>query len=288
MKVTKQLNNIIQANELDFFLEAHNGLSAKIVSEAGFKGIWASGLSISASCGARDRNEISWTEVLDIVERMVNVVDIPILLDGDSGFGDFNNVRCLIKRAERRGVAGICIEDKIFPKTNSFLEGKNQKLVSTREFCGKIMAAKDTQVDHDFCVIARTESLIMGQSVAESIDRCSAYAEAGANAILIHSKKNDADQIQEFSQKWGKRCPVVIVPTTYQNTPTEKFKEMEISLVLWANHLIRSSIRYMQEIADSIMKNQNVYCIDSKIAPLSEVFRLQNTAELEAAEAKYY
>src|SRR5437868_7327789 len=123
---------------LTFLMEAHNGLSAKVVEEAGFEGIWASGLSISASLGVRDNNEASWTQILEVVEFMCDATRIPILLDGDTGYGNFNSVRRLVRKLEQRGVAGVCIEDKLFPKTNSLSKGRAQPLAGIDEFCGKI------------------------------------------------------------------------------------------------------------------------------------------------------
>src|SRR5512140_1854655 len=114
-------------------MEAHDGISARIVEEAGFKGIWGSGLCISAAMGVRDNNEASWTQVLDVLEFMSDCTSIPILLDGDTGYGNFNNMRRLVRKLEQRGIAAVCIEDKIFPKTNSFIEG-NQPLASVEEF----------------------------------------------------------------------------------------------------------------------------------------------------------
>src|SRR3989337_4305480 len=134
-----------------FLLEAHNGLSPKIVEEAGFKGIWGSGLAISAALGVRDNNEASWTQVLEVLEFMSDATTIPILLDADTGYGNFNNVRRLVRKLEQRHVAGMCIEDKLFPKTNSLLDGVPQPLAKIDEFSGKIKEAKDTQADPDFC-----------------------------------------------------------------------------------------------------------------------------------------
>merc|ERR1711965_842922 len=128
---TTQLRNLFEKKELDFLMEAHNGLSAKIVQEAGFKGIWASGLSLSAQLGVRDNNEASWTQVLETVDFMSECTDIPILLDGDTGYGNFNNARRLIGKLERADVAGVCLEDKLFPKTNSFIDGELQPLADT-------------------------------------------------------------------------------------------------------------------------------------------------------------
>jgi phosphoenolpyruvate phosphomutase len=119
---TTQLRELFEGPELGYLMEAHNGLSAKIVQEAGFKAIWASGLSISAALGVRDNNEASWTQVLDVMDFMTECTDIPILLDGDTGYGNFNNMRRLVKKLEQIGIAGVCIEDKVFPKRNSLLD----------------------------------------------------------------------------------------------------------------------------------------------------------------------
>ena len=108
------------SDELEFLLEAHNGISAKIGEEAGFKGLWAGGLCMSAQYGVRDSNEASWTQVLEMLEFMADATSVPILLDGDTGYGNFNNVRRLVGKLEQRGIAAVCIEDKLYPKTNSF------------------------------------------------------------------------------------------------------------------------------------------------------------------------
>src|SRR3954467_11620363 len=143
----RQMKELITSPTLDFLMEAHNGLSARIAEEAGFKAIWASGLSISASLGVRDNNEASWTQVVDVAEYMADATKVPILIDGDTGYGNFNNFRRLIQKLGQRGIAGVCIEDKVFPKTNSFLRGEAQPLAAIDEFCGKIKAGKDAQSD---------------------------------------------------------------------------------------------------------------------------------------------
>ncbi len=267
-------------------MESHNGLSAKIVEQAGFKGIWASGLALSASMGIRDSNEASWTQVLEIVEFMSDATTIPILLDGDTGYGNFNNLRRLVKKLEQRDIAGVCIEDKLFPKTNSFLS-ERQKLADIDEFCGKIKAGKDTQSDDDFVIIARVEAFIAGWGLDEVLKRAIAYHEAGADAVLIHSKKSSADEIASFMRAWGDRGPVVIVPTKYYTTPTQTFRKMGISGVIWANHLVRSAITAMQQTAAQIYNSQSLMDVEDNIATLSEVFELQNADELQKAEEKY-
>ena len=286
-KLTRpSIRSLFETNEVTFLMEAHNGLSAKIAEEAGFKALWASGLSISASLGVRDRNEVSWTQVMEVVEFMVDAVSVPVLMDGDTGFGDFNNVRRLVRKLGQRGIAGVCIEDKVFPKTNSFL-GDDQPLASVEEFCGKIKAAKDSQFDDSFCVVARIEALISGRSMEEALWRGEAYHAAGADAILIHSKKTSANEVLEFTSRWGNRSPVVIVPTMYHATPTEVFRKAGVAAVIWANHCLRAAILAMQTVVNRIQSSESVYGIDSNIAPLEEIFRLTNVAELEMAEENY-
>jgi phosphoenolpyruvate phosphomutase len=268
-------------------MEAHNGLSAKIVEEAGLKGIWGSGLSISAALGVRDNNEASWTQVLEVVEFMSDATTIPILLDADTGYGNFNNVRRLVHKLEQRNVAAMCIEDKLFPKTNSFIRGEKQPLADIDEFSGKIKAAKDTQQNPDFCVVARVEAFIVGHGLAAALERAEAYYRAGADAILMHSKISTADQVLAFMREWQDTCPVVIVPTIYYSTPTQVFAEAGVSVVIWANHLLRSSIAAMQRTAAKLYQEQTLLAIEHEVAPLQEIFRLQNAEELRVAELRY-
>jgi phosphoenolpyruvate phosphomutase len=268
-------------------MEAHNGLSARIVQEAGFKGIWASGLSISASLGVRDANEASWTQVLDVVEFMCDATEIPILHDGDTGYGNFNNVRRLVRKAEQIGIAGLCIEDKVFPKANSFVESGAHGLADMVEFCGRIEAAKDTQRDDEFVIVARTEALVLGAGMREAIRRAEAYRRAGADAILIHSKQSTVNEIAEFTEEWAQRAPLVVVPTKYYRTPASKFAELHIDLVIWANHIMRSAVAAMERTAKKIFAQQSIAEVEGEVAPLSRVFELQDADELAEAEAKY-
>ncbi len=282
-----QFKKLLLSPQLEFICEAHNGLSAKIVEEAGFPGIWASGLSISAQFGVRDNNEASWTQVLDNLEFMSDATQIPILLDGDTGYGNFNNMQRLIRKLEQRHIAAVCIEDKLFPKTNSFLKGETQPLADMDEFCGKIKAGKDAQSDPDFCLIARVEAFICGWGLAEAMRRAEAYHQAGADGILIHSALAVPDEILAFKQEWGDRCPVIIVPTKYYATPTDVFRQHGMSMVIWANHMLRAAVATMQSTARILKEHENLLSVEDNIAPVSEVFRLQGAADLQEAERRY-
>jgi phosphoenolpyruvate phosphomutase len=272
--------------QLSFLMEAHDGLSAKIVEEAGFKGIWASGLTMSAALGVRDSNEASWTQVLDVLEFMADASSIPIMVDGDTGYGNFNNVRRLVKKLIQRNIAAVCIEDKLFPKTNSFI-GEGQPLADIDEFCGRIKAGKDSQEDDDFCIIARTESLISGWGLDEALRRAEAYHAAGADGILIHSKIKTGNQVLDFAREWAGRAPVVIVPTTYYATPTEEFRKAGISVAIWANHNLRASIKAMREVSQRIAEEESLVPIEGQVTPVREIFDLVGNAELAEAEKRY-
>ena len=284
---TTQLRELLTSGSTGFILEAHNGLSARIVEEAGFKGIWASGLALSAQHAVRDNNELSWTQVIDVLEFMSDATTIPILLDGDTGYGDFNNMRRLVRKLEERSIAGVCIEDKLFPKTNSFIQGERQPLEDVATFCGKIQAGKDAQRDGDFCIVARVEALIAGWGMDEALRRADAYRRAGADAVLIHSKLSRPDEVLQFAREWDNRAPLVIVPTKYYATPAEVFRQHRIALVIWANHLLRSAIAAMQSTAAEIQAEQSLVEVEGRIATVAEVFRLQGADELLEAEKRY-
>lgn len=278
---------MLASPRLEFLVEAHNGLSARIAEKAGFTGLWASGLCMAAQFGVRDSNEASWTQVLEMLEFMADATSVPILLDGDTGYGNFNNLRRLVKKLEQRGVAAVCIEDKLFPKTNSFIKGGQQPLADIEEFCGKIKAGKDAQSDGDFSIVARVEALIAGWGLGEALSRAEAYVGAGADAILIHSARSTAEEVLAFKREWGDRAPVVIVPTKYYATPTDVFREAGFSVVIWANHLLRSAVTAMEETARLLALHENLLSIEDRIAPVSAVFRLQGADELQEAEERY-
>lgn len=280
------LLDLLRSPELTFLMEAHDALSAAIAEQAGFQGLWASGLSISSSLGFRDANEASWTQVVEVVERMADVTRIPILVDGDSGFGNFNNARLAALKLFQRGAAGICLEDKGFPKMNSFI-GERHPLADVAEFCGRLRAVRDTIPTDKFALVARTEALIAGYGQEEALKRAFAYSEAGADAILIHSRKSTAEEILAFAREWNNYRPVVIVPTKYFRTPVSAYRDARISTVIWANHAMRASVSAMTQVCRRILCEQSIAGIETEVATLDEVFGLMGYDELASAEERY-
>ncbi|KOV62997.1 phosphoenolpyruvate phosphomutase [Streptomyces sp. AS58] len=281
-----RLRELLTGDSLSFLMEAHNGLSAKIVQDEGFDAIWASGFSIATAFGVRDSNELSWTQVLDVVGLITEAVSTPVLMDGDTGFGNFNNARRLVTNLCRMGVAGVCIEDKVFPKLNSFV-GERHPLAEIDEFCGKIKACKDAQTVPAFSVVARVEALVAGHGFGEAMRRAEAYREAGADAVFIHSKETDGKEILRFAQEWAERCPLIVTPTTYHTVPTDVFEEHGVSAVIWANHMMRASLAAMRSACREIRQTRTVTGVEHSIAPLNEVFELLGYRELEEASRRY-
>src|ERR1700737_3741025 len=243
--------------------------------------------AVAGEFGVGDNNEGSWTPVVDMLEFMADASDLPILLDGDTGYGNFNNMRRLVRKLEQRGIAGVCIEDKQFPKTNSFLKGERQPLASIEEFVGKIAAGKDTQTDANFCVVARVEALIAGWGMDEALRRAEAYRLGGGDAILIHSKLSKPDEILTFTREWARRSPLVIVPTRYYSTPTEVFRKAGISTVIGAHHLVRAAASAMQSVAGEIHDTETLVNVEDRIVSVNEIFRLQDADEYSAAQRVY-
>jgi phosphoenolpyruvate phosphomutase len=282
-----RLRAMLDAPQLAFLMEAHDGLSARIAEVEGFEAIWASGFSISTALGVRDSDEASWTQLLAVVECMTEATSVPVVVDGDTGHGDFNTARRFVRRAERVGAAAVCFEDKQFPKMNSFV-GDDHALADVGEFCGKLAACKEVQVDPAFCLIARTEALIAGCGVAEALRRAEAYRRAGADAVFVHSRRPDADEIKAFMRAWEGRLPVVIAPTTYApSTPTDEFRRAGISAVIWANHNMRAALAAMRHVSRAIRVKESVVDLGLDLASLTEVFALMRYEELEDAEERF-
>ncbi len=281
-----QLKALLQARELSFIMEAHNPLAARLAERAGFRAIWASSLTISASMGLRDANELTWNQVLDLVEPMADFIDTPVLLDADSGYGDFNIFSRFVKKAEARGIAGVCIEDKAFPKRNSFAN-TSHTLADIDDFTAKIHAAKDVQTDPDFCLVARTEALVAGASMDDALERATRYQDAGADALFVHSKQSTAIEIDEFTKHWHGTIPLVVAPTTYASTPTNDFEAMGISAIIWANHGLRAAMKAMENTYREINEKRSVAGVEARIATVEDILYLTKTEELLKAEQNY-
>ena len=260
---------------------AHNGLTARLVEEAGFEGVWASSLEISAAHLVPDADILTMTDFLNSAIEMNEAVDLPIVADIDQGYGSSNNVARAVEKFEWAGIAGVIMEDNLFPKQNSLLKGEGRKLASVRDFVAKIVAGKQAQRTKDFMLIARIEALIAGYGQKEALRRAKAYAGAGADGIMIHSRRNDPSEIVEFLEAWDEYVPLIICPTKYPSFSEEEIKSYpKIRMVIYANHVIRTVVSAVRESLQEIKETGGIETISPKLISVDELFELQGTFDM--------
>ena len=278
------LEKILRSKEIVKVGGAFDAMSAKLVEISGFDAIWAGSFAISATHALPDASIMTMTEFLNVSASMAETCKIPIIADCDTGFGGPSNVRHMIKKYENAGIAGISIEDKIFPKQNSLLENGKQELISEKEFVAKIIAARESKQNQDFMIIARTEALIAGMGTNEALKRAYAYEKAGASAILIHSKKNNPSEIFEFSDMWKGSIPLVVVPTSYPSVSIDELISHEIKMVIYANQSLRIAHASMSRILKKINESQKLTDVDEEMSSMEEIFHLQKISNINEEE----
>ena len=266
-------------------MAAHNPLAAKLAADAGFDAIWGSGFELSASFAMPDASILSMGTHLEMMRAIGVVQNAPVIADLDTGFGNAVNVAYAVPQYAAAGVAAVVIEDKTFPKDTSLRPGGRQELVPIGEFQGKVAAARATA---GVVVIARTEALIAGAGQDEALRRGEAYAEAGAEAVLIHSKQKTPDEIVAFCKAWPGRAPLVLVPTSY---PQLSFADIaalgKVGLIICGNHAIRAATAAMRNVFRRILAEGGIAGVEKDIAPVVDVFALQGDAQMREIEKKF-
>ena len=265
---------------------AHDGLGGRLGERAGFDAIWASGFEVSASYGVPDANILDMTAQLAAASQIKAAVSIPVIADCDNGYGNAINAAFAARKFARAGIDAICIEDNDFPKRCSFYSDARRKLVAADEHALKVRACKDA-TDGGLFVIARTEALIAGMGVDEALERGEAYADAGADAVLVHSKLETPEQMLAFAERWTRSTPLVAVPTTYDTTTALELGEFGYRIVIFANHGLRASIRAMQAAYSKLIEAGHASVLRDDIVRLSDVFELVGVKDLERTERKY-
>ncbi|WP_198372714.1 phosphonopyruvate hydrolase [Roseomonas rosulenta] len=266
-------------------MSAHNALSAKLAAEAGFDAVWGSGFELSAAHAVPDASILSWETHLAAMRAMVEVQHAPVVADIDTGGGNAVSVAYLVPRYAAAGVAAVVMEDKTFPKDSSLRAEGRQELVRIEEFQGKIEAAR---IDGGPLVIARTEALIAGLGEAEALRRGAAYAEAGADAVLIHSKQKTPDEILSFCHAWPGRVPLVLVPTAYPRLSFAEVAALEkVGLIICGNHAIRAAVAAMRATFATILAEGGIAGVEDRIASVADIFALQGDSHMREVEARF-
>ena len=263
---------------------AFDAMAAKLIEINGFDAIWAGSFAISATHALPDASIMTMTEFLAVASNMVESCKIPVIADCDTGFGGPSNISHMIKKYENSGIAAVSIEDKIFPKQNSLLENGRQELISEKEFVAKIIAAREAKQNKEFMIIARTEALIAGMGMNEAIKRAHAYEDAGADAILIHSKKDTPNEIFEFSDMWNGNIPLVVVPTSYPSVNLDELISHKIRMVIYANQSLRVAHAAMSRVLQEINKTKSLSEVEEKMSTMEQIFELQEMYNIKKEE----
>ncbi|OHD62004.1 MAG: phosphoenolpyruvate mutase [Spirochaetes bacterium GWF2_52_7] len=281
-----RLANVLKVKPVVRVLEAHNGLTGLIVENTrvakgdsiqGFDAMWISSLCDSTAKGKPDIELVDMTSRLDTINQIMEVTTKPIILDGDTG-GQIEHFVFNVKTLERIGVSAVIIEDKVGLKKNSLFGTEVEQQQDTIEnFCRKITAGKQAQQTRDFMIIARIESLILDQGMEDALTRASAYVKAGADGIMIHSRRKEPSEILEFCDAFRSdypKIPIVVVPSSFASIYEEELEKHGVRIVIYANHLIRSAFPAMQRTAESILQHGRCLEASENCMSIKEVIRL--------------
>lgn len=281
-----KLKRVLAAKGFVRILEAHDALSGLIVENSQyykkgkyetFDGIWSSSLADSLTKGRPDDQSVDLSSRLLGLGQILDVTTKPIIFDADNG-GRIEHLTNSVNCLERVGVSAMIMEDKIGYKINSLFKNQNQSNQdSIKNFCKKIEVVKKSSYSNDFMMIARIESLILGKPVSDALKRAESYSKAGADAILIHSKSKNPNEIFEFSKKYTKKSyakPLVSVPSTYSSVYEKRLKANGFSIIIYANHQIRAAYKSMLKTANSILKNKRSFESEKYISSISEVLNV--------------
>ena len=280
------LKRIIGAKDIVRLLESHNALTGIIIDKLKiekknkfleFDGMWSSSLTDSAIRGKPDNQAVDFSTRFSGLSEILDVTTKPILFDADNG-GRIEHISYTVRTLERLGVSGICIEDKIGTKKNSLFDNQSGSYQDDiKNFSKKINIARDSKVTNDFFIVARIESFILGKSLKNALKRANAYSEAGADAILIHSKEKKPNQIFQFAKVFKKSKfykPMIAVPSTYSKTYEKELIKNGFKVVIYANQLLRAAYPQMLKTATQILKNGRAYDVEKSISSINEVLNL--------------
>jgi phosphoenolpyruvate phosphomutase len=266
----------------------NDAIGAVLAQRHGFDALWASGLGISTAWGVPDASILTMTEMLQAAAAMAKASTLPVISDCDTGFGEVVNVRRMVTEYESAGIAGVCIEDKEFPKRNSFRE--HHTLADPYVFAARLAAATDARTDPRFQIIARVEALIAGLELDEALRRARLYAAAGADAVLLHSKATDPGQVLKFAEIWhdtDSPVPLLVIPTTYPQVTAAQLEQAGVAAAIYANQALRASVRAMDGALSLIKSQGSSRQLESSIATVTEIFQLTGTDQVEQWEQTF-
>jgi len=280
------LRRLIHSKPIVTVNEVHNGLCGLITESTSverngkkveFDAMWSSSLTDSTAKGMPDIEAVDMTSRTSSVNHIFEVTTKPMIFDADTG-GKIEHFVFTVKSLERLGVSAIVIEDKIGLKKNSLFGNDVKQSQDTMEgFQEKIIAGKQAQITEDFMIIARIESLILGAGMEDALTRAQAYIAAGADAIMIHSREKEPDEIFEFCEKFhnfSRKVPLMVVPSSFNSVTESEWEKRGVSIVCYANHMLRAAYPAMLDVAKSILKNGRSAEADNMCMPIKEILDL--------------
>jgi phosphoenolpyruvate phosphomutase len=263
---------------------AFDVMSAKLAEMNDFDAVWASGFGISSARALPDAGILTMTELLDAVTFMAEACNIPVIADCDTGYGGPNNVAHLVRKFENAGIAGICIEDKTFPKENSLFKDGKQEMIAKKDFVAKLVAAKNAKRNREFVIIGRTEALIADLGVEEALERATAYEKAGADIIFVHSRKKDPDEIFEFYKRWKGKAPIMAVPTAFPTVTLDELKSRGVQMVVFAHQTTLAAFAAISDVVKQMSKIKSLDDLETKLASMDDLFKLQGMHKIREHE----
>ena len=281
-----RLRRLLDAQPLVRLLEAHSGLTGLIVEQSQvekdgrkleFDGMWSSSLTDSTSRGKPDIEAVDISSRLQIINDIFEVTTKPLVFDGDTG-GKPEHFTFTVRSLERLGVSAVIIEDKEGLKRNSLFGTEAQQTqASIEDFCTRLTIGKQAQITDDFMIIARIESLILDQGMDDAVTRAEAYVDAGADALMIHSRRKEPTEVFEFCkrvEKLPKRVPIVAVPTSYHQVSEDELVDHGVSVVIYANHMLRAAYPQMVKVAQTILEHGRALEADPYLAPINDALSI--------------
>jgi phosphoenolpyruvate phosphomutase len=281
-----RLRRLLDSKDIVRIMEAHSGLSGLVVENTTanrdgrsveFDGMWSSSLTDSTSRGKPDIEAVDISSRLQMINEIFEVTTKPLIFDGDTG-GKPEHFSFTVRSLERLGVSAVIIEDKEGLKRNSlFGTDVEQTQSSIDDFSERLKIGKLAQITDDFMVIARIESLILEAGMGDAVERAEAYIEAGADAIMIHSRQKSPDEVFEFcdhASRFAKQVPIVAVPTSYHQVSEQELADRGVNVVIYANHMLRSAYPQMNKVARTVLENGRALEADPYLASINEVLTI--------------
>jgi len=281
-----QLKRLVQSKEIVRVIETHSGISSLIAEnlevevkgqKRSFDAVWSSSLTDSTNKGKPDIEAVDTSDRANTISSIFEVTTKPMIYDGDTG-GKPEHFSFTVRTLERLGVSAIVIEDKTGLKKNSlFGTDVAQSQDSIEDFCAKIQAGKNAQVSNDFMVFARCESLILDKGMDDAVERCKAYLKAGADGIMIHSRREDGKEILDFCelyQDFGLGRPLIVVPSSFDRITEPEFAKAGVNIVIYANHMLRAAYPAMLDVAKTILENERCFDVRPKCLSIKEILEI--------------